>query len=102
MITRRPPIDGARQNAAPLNCAISADIKSNSVTDDRASNRDRIRHLSVPRASVLRNFLQYVIAFYSRTPEAASDVISSRLMRLTVPDKRVKFHDPRLNHSPEI
>ena len=43
----------------------------------------------------------YLIAFCSR-PEAASEVISSKFVGLTVADKCVKFGDPRLSRSPEI
>ena len=35
-------------------------------------------------------------------PEAATDVISGRFVRLAVPEKCVKFRDPRLNCSPGI
>ena len=49
----------------------------------------------------LRTSVQYLIAFCSR-PEAASDVISGRFVRLAVPDKYVKFHGRRLNRSREI
>ena len=55
----------------------------------------------MPAASVLHTSVQYLIAFYNR-PEAASDVISGRFVRLAIPDKCVKFHNPRLNRSLEI
>ena len=35
----------------------------------------------------------------SSQQEAASDVVSSRLVRRNLPDQRVKFRDPRLNRS---
>ena len=47
------------------------------------------------------HLLQNLIAFCSRL-EAASDVISGRFMRPIVPDKNVKFCDPRLNYSGKI
>ena len=56
---------------------------------------------SVPTTPVLRTFVRYLIAFCSRR-DAASDDISGRFVRLAVPDKCVKFRDPRLKHSPEI
>ena len=56
---------------------------------------------SMPVTSILRTFMQYLIAFCSR-PEAAADVISGRFVRLTVPNKFVKFCDPCLNRSPDI
>ena len=56
---------------------------------------------SVPAAPVLRTFVQYLIAFCSQ-PEAAGDVIFGRVVRVVVPDKCVKFCDPRLKCSPEI
>ena len=46
-------------------------------------------------------FVQYLIAFCSRL-EAASDVIFGTFEGPAVPDKRVKFCDPCLNHSGEI
>ena len=52
-------------------------------------------------APVLRTFVQYLIAFYSRL-EADGDVIYESFVRLTVPDQYVKFRDPRLNRSLEI
>ena len=45
---------------------------------------------------VLRTFMQYPIAFCSRT-QADSDVIPGRLVMLIVPNKAVKFCDPHLN-----
>ena len=55
-----------------------------------------------PAGLVLRiTFVQYLIAFCSRT-EVTSDVISDRILRSVVPDKGVKFGDPRLNCSLEI
>ena len=55
------------------------------------------------QAALFTHFVQYwlAIAFVSG-PETASDVISGRFVRLTVPNKFVKFRDPRLNRSPEI
>ena len=50
---------------------------------------------------VLLTFVQHLITFCS-WHEAASDVISGRFVRLAVPDKCIKFHDFRLNHSQEI
>ena len=41
---------------------------------------------------------QYSIVVYRR-PEAARQVASGYCMWLTVPDKAVKFRDPRLNRS---
>ena len=42
-----------------------------------------------------------LIAFCTQ-PEATSDVISGKFVRLIVHDKCVKFSDPRLNCSQEI
>ena len=42
--------------------------------------------------------MQYLIAYCSR-PEAAIDIISGMLVGTIVPDKRVKYRDPRLSHS---
>ena len=50
---------------------------------------------------VLRNFVQYLIAFCSRS-EAASDVISGALVKPTVPGKHVQFRGHRSNHTREI
>ena len=44
------------------------------------------------------HFVQYLIAFCSR-PEADTDVMSGSCVRLTVPDKDVKFGNPRFIHS---
>ena len=54
-----------------------------------------------PAGPVLRKFAQHLIALCS-LHEAAGDVISSRCVWPIVPDKRVKFRDPRLNRSQEI
>ena len=43
---------------------------------------------TLPAASVLRTFVQYLIAFVS-TLEAASDVISGKFVRPIVPDNIV-------------
>ena len=43
--------------------------------------------------TVLRTFVQYLIALCSRQ-EAASDVISGRFVRLIVPEEFVKFNYP--------
>ena len=56
---------------------------------------------SLAAALVLRAFVQHLIAICSR-PEAASDVISRIFVGPIVPDKSVKFSDPRTNHSREI
>ena len=53
-----------------------------------------------PAGTVLRTFVKYSTAFCSR-PEIASGVRSGTLVRPTVPDKPVKFRDPRLNRSSE-
>ena len=52
-------------------------------------------------ALVLHTFVQYLIAFCNQL-ETASDVISARFVRLTVPDKCVQFCYPHLNCSGEI
>ena len=39
--------------------------------------------------------MQYSVAVFS-SPEADSDVVSNRFVRLAVPNKRVKFPDTRL------
>ena len=57
-----------------------------------------IRLLSAP---ALRNFAQYLITFCSRL-EAASDVISGRIARPIVVDKRVKLCHPCLKRSREL
>ena len=49
----------------------------------------------------LRTFVQYLIAFCSRSEEA-SYVTSSSLVGMTVANKCVKFRDPSLNRSPKI
>ena len=56
----------------------------------------------MPAAPVLHTFGQYLglIAFYSRQ-KTASHVVSGRFVRLAEPDK-CKFHDLRLNRSPDI
>ena len=54
-----------------------------------------------PAGPFLCTFVQYLVAFCSR-PEAVSDVTSGRFVGPMVPDKRVKFRYPRLNHSREI
>ena len=51
---------------------------------------------SLPVAPVLRTFVQYLIVFCGR-PEAASDVISGKFVRPSVPDKFEQFREPRLN-----
>ena len=56
---------------------------------------------STPATPVLRTFVQYLIAFFSR-PKTASDVICGKFIGAVVRDKRVKFRDPRLNRSREI
>ena len=56
---------------------------------------------SLVAALVLRTFVQYITAFCSRL-EAANNITSSRFVGLNVPDKRLEFHDPHLNHSLEI
>ena len=63
-------------------------------------NRDWIMHLYAG-APILRTFVQFLIAFCSRL-EAASDIISGRLVKLAVLNKCEKFWDPRLNCAPEI
>ena len=51
---------------------------------------------SLPAGPISRTFVRYLFAFCSR-PEAASDVIFSILVRLSLPNKSVKFCDPLLN-----
>ena len=60
---------------------------------DHASSRTRFTN----------NFAQYLIAFCSR-PGGASDrdIVSGRFVGPIIPDKRAKFHDPRLNRSGQI
>ena len=55
----------------------------------------------MPVSPVLRTFVQYLIAFFSR-PEVASDVISGNFVGPIVHDTPVKFRDPRLNRYREI
>ena len=55
----------------------------------------------LPAEPVSRTFVHNLFAFCSRS-EAGSEVISCMFVRLTVPDKCVKFRDPRLNHFGEI
>ena len=50
---------------------------------------------------VSHTFVQHLIAFCSR-PEAASDIIFGASVGLIVPNKPVKFRDPRLNRFREI
>ena len=45
--------------------------------------------------------MQYLIAFCSQL-ETASHAISGKFVGPNVPDKRIKFSDPRLNCSREI
>ena len=47
----------------------------------------------MPAGPVLRTSMQYSVAFCNRL-EAASDVVSSRIVRPVVPDKAVKFRGP--------
>ena len=56
---------------------------------------------SLPAASTLRTFVQYLIAFYSR-PEAAADVIFGVTVDCVGADVRVKVCDPMLNGSRAI
>ena len=53
---------------------------------------------TLPTAPILRTFVQYLIAYGDRL-ETASDVISGRFVGPIVPDKSVKFGDPRSNCS---
>ena len=46
-------------------------------------------------------FVTYLVTFCSRL-EAPSDVLWSVCVGLVIPDKRLKFGDPRLNPSREI
>ena len=55
---------------------------------------------SLPTGSVFCTLVHYSLPFCSRL-ETASDVMSRRVVRLIVPDKAVKFRDPRLNRSRE-
>ena len=47
--------------------------------------------------TVLRTFVQYLTPFCSR-PETASDFEVGRFVGPIVPNKRVKYRDPHLNH----
>ena len=55
----------------------------------------------MPAETVLRTYAQYSVAVCSPS-EAASDGMSGSFVGLTVPNKFVKFRDPRLNLSGEI
>ena len=54
-----------------------------------------------PAGPVLHTFVKYLVTFCSRL-ETASDVISGKFVGPIVPNKSVKFCDPRLNLSGEI
>ena len=54
-----------------------------------------------PVGPVLRTFVQYLIAFCSRS-EAPGDVISGMFVVPVVLDKCVKLHEPSLNRSRDI
>ena len=56
---------------------------------------------SLSGRTVLRNFVQYLIAFCCQ-PEATGGVISGRFVRPVVFDKCVQFRDHRLNRFREI
>ena len=56
---------------------------------------------SLPSGPVLRTFVQYLIAFCSRSETASCDR-SDRFMRLIVPDKTFQFRDTCLNRYGEI
>ena len=56
---------------------------------------------SLLAAPILHTFVQYLIAFYSRS-EAASDVTFVRFVGPIAYEKRVKFRYPGLNCSREI
>ena len=56
---------------------------------------------SLPAAPILRNFVQYSLAFCSRQ-EAASGVISGVAVVRTGTDVHVKFRDSRPNRSRDI
>ena len=61
-----------------------------------------MHHYAMPVAPVFRTFVQYLISFSSRL-EAASDVVSDRIVRLADPDKCAKCCNGRYtNRSPEI
>ena len=76
---------------------VGLDIRIN-LGDSRLS---RSNYSTVLVGPTLLTFIQYSVVICSRL-EAANDVISSRFVRLIVPDNFVKFCDPRLNCSLEI
>ena len=95
LIYQKPTNWWIREIAAPLNFAISADIQSNSVSSSLlAILRQTVTELCayMPAAPVLRTCAHYLIAFCSR-PEAATEVIYGRFVRLAVPGQCVKFRD---------
>ena len=98
---KKPTNWWGRQNAAPLNNLGRLQVKFTAPLP--VTLRQTVTELcaSRPAATVLRIFVQYLVAFCSR-PEGASDVISSRFVRLAVPNKPVKCCDPCLNRSPKI
>ena len=55
----------------------------------------------MPAAPVLRNFVQYLIAFYSR-PQTVNDVISIMAVQYVGMDECVKFGDSMSNRSRDI
>ena len=57
-------------------------------------------YYSLPAASVLRSFVQYLVAF-SSWPKAATDVISGKFLRPIIADKWIKLRDSYLNRSQE-
>ena len=90
IITRSPPIGGVKQNAAPLNLKISADIMR---VIDLGSNRGGGELFgSLQVGPVLRTVMQYSITVCS-LPEAPSDVVSVGL------DVRVKWGKIRSNRT---
>ena len=52
--------------------------------------------------AVLRTFVQYLIDFVDDWNQTVMSYLSCRFVGPIVPDTRVKFCDPRLNHSAEI
>ena len=68
---------------------------------DSSLNGGRIIRLFDRPDPFSRAFVLYLIALCNR-PETASEVVSGRFVCSIVPDKCVKFRDPRLNRSREI
>ena len=103
MKTRSPPIGGARQKRSTTQLYNFGRHQVKSSVSLLVILPQTVTELctSVPVTPVLCTLVQYLIEFCSRL-EAASDVVTSRFVRLAVPNKCVTFRDPHINRCPEI